>query len=77
MPISVVALAVQYRWQLVAAAILAYCATLCVYRRFFHPLAKIPGPFLPAVTTLYQSAYNKQFYKQVERLHDRYGSPSL
>lgn len=62
MAFSVVALAVQYKWQLLAALAFGYVATLYIYRRFFHPLARIPGPFLAAVTKLYQSAYNGRYY---------------
>src|SRR5438034_2535286 len=49
---------------------------IVLYRRYFHPLAKIPGPFLPAVTYLYQSYYNMdggRFYTQIEKLHKEYG----
>ena len=73
MAFSVVALALQYKVQLLATFILGYIAALCIYRRFFHPLARIPGPFLPAVTKLYQSAYNGRYYMQVARLHEKYG----
>ena len=58
---------------LLSVALISYVASICVYRRFFHPLAKIPGPFLPAVTKLYQSYYNRRFYLQIEKLHARYG----
>ncbi|KAF2454062.1 cytochrome P450 [Lineolata rhizophorae] len=60
-------------WYIVAGALLAFVATRVVYRRFFHPLAKIPGPFLASVTTLYQAAYNAQYYKKIEQLHQIYG----
>jgi hypothetical protein len=73
MAFSIVALAIQYKVQLLAALILGYIAALCIYRRFLHPLAQIPGPFLPAVTKLYQSAYNGRYYVQVARLHEKYG----
>jgi hypothetical protein len=73
MAFSVVALAIQYKVQLLATLTLGYIAALCIYRRFFHPLAQIPGPFLPAVTKLYQSAYNGRYYVQVARLHEKYG----
>ncbi len=73
MAVSVVALAFQYKWQLLAALTFGYVVVLGVYRRFFHPLARIPGPLLPAVTKLYQSAYNGRYYTQVERLHKKYG----
>jgi hypothetical protein len=75
MAFSLVALAVQHQWQLLAPLASGYVAILCIYRRFFHPLARIPGPFLAAVTTLYQSAYNGRYYMQVERLHEKYGLP--
>ena len=73
MAFSVVALAIQYKVQLPAIPILGYIAALYIYRRFLHPLAKIPGPFLPVVTKLYQSAYNGRYYVQVARLHEKYG----
>lgn len=63
----------QHTWSLAVAAALTYIGAICIYRRFFHPLAKVPGPFLPAVTKLYQSYYNRRYYLQVEKLHQRYG----
>nr|WNS47923.1 CapH [Capnodium sp. TTI-000886] len=54
-----------------------WIAGLVIYRRFFHPLAKIPGPFLPAVTGLPGFYFNfiksGKWYKEVERLHTIYG----
>jgi cytochrome P450 len=50
-----------------------YIASVIIYRRFIHPLSKIPGPFLPAVTTLYQSYYNRRYYLKIEELHKKYG----
>jgi len=58
----------------VATLTVGYVAAQIVYRRFFHPLAKTPGPFLPAVTTLYQSYYNSRYYLEIERLHKKYGA---
>jgi hypothetical protein len=59
-------------------AIGVWLISVVVYRRFFHPLAKIPGPFLAAVTHFYIVKFNlfsgrSQFYLQVERLHQQYG----
>ena len=52
-----------------------------LYRRYFHPLAKIPGPFLPAVTHLYQFFYcnvgGSRYYAQIEKMHKKYGIDSL
>ncbi|KAK0630987.1 cytochrome P450 [Bombardia bombarda] len=56
---------------------LTYVVATVTYRRFLHPLANVPGPFLPAVTWLYIWWFNipkaGQFYKEIERLHSIYG----
>lgn len=65
--------ATDHRLLIVAVIVAAYAVSVCIYRRFFHPLAKIPGPFLPAVTKLYQSTYNRRYYLQIENLHQKYG----
>jgi hypothetical protein len=58
----------------------AWLAGVVVYRRFFHPLAKVPGPFLASVTRLYCFYYNVieggVFYLEIERLHELYGTVS-
>ena len=67
------------------ASILSIAATAWIvgvafYRRYFHPLANIPGPFLPAVTHLYQLYYctvgGSRYYVQIEKLHKKYGTGS-
>jgi cytochrome P450 len=63
----------EHKWSLLAVFIITYIASTCIYRRFFHPLAKVPGPFLPAVTKLYQSYYSYRYYLQIEKLHQQYG----
>jgi cytochrome P450 len=63
----------EYKWSLLACLILIHITTTIIYRRFFHPLSKIPGPFLPAVTKLYQSYHNCRYYLEIERLHQQYG----
>ncbi|KFY37873.1 hypothetical protein V494_04603 [Pseudogymnoascus sp. VKM F-4513 (FW-928)] len=60
------------------SALALYLASLVVYRRWFHPLAKIPGPFWASVTHFYIVKYNlfsekSQFYLKVEKLHQQYG----
>jgi hypothetical protein len=61
----------------VAQVLLFWIVSNVVYRRFFHPLAKIPGPFFPAVTRLYIWYWNVikdgHFYRKIEELHARYG----
>lgn len=63
----------EHFWTVLVFAALHHIATTCIYRRYFHPLAKIPGPFLPAVTKLYQSYFNCRYYLEIERLHQKYG----
>jgi cytochrome P450 len=60
-------------WTVLLSIVLVHITTTCIYRRYYHPLAKIPGPFLPAVTKLYQSYFNCRYYLDIERLHDQYG----
>jgi len=64
----------EHKWSTLAAVLIAYITSICIYRRFFHPLANVPGPFLPAVTKLYQTFHNCRFYLQIEKLHQQYGS---
>jgi hypothetical protein len=66
---------------LVTAA-LVWIANLVIYRRFFHPLAKIPGQLWASITHYYIVKYNlfsgrSQFYLQVEKLHEKYGSVNI
>ena len=61
------------------SAVLGVCLTsTAVYRRYFHPLAGVPGPLLAAVTRLYALYFNVvkdgSFYLEIERLHSIYGT---
>lgn len=66
-------IAQPYTLYAIAALLAGYVVYTVVYNRFFHPLAKVPGPFLASVTFLYQSYYNGRYYRQIEKLHERYG----
>lgn len=67
----------------IVPTIIILVSSLVVYRRWFHPLAKIPGPFFASITHYYIVKFNlfskrSQFYLQIEKLHQRYGTkPSL
>ena len=67
-------------WRTVVVGGAFYTIATIIYRRFFHPLAKVPGPFLPAVTKKYAWYFNVpcggKFYKEIQRLHDVYGELS-
>lgn len=68
---------------LYAAALLAivwavYYICLVIWRLFFSPLAKFPGPKLAAATGWYEFYYdyfhNGAYIFEIERLHKIYGS---
>lgn len=55
------------------------CAVyLCIYRLYFHPLSRVPGPKLAALTRFYEAYYNVlrhdgQYLFQTEKMHAVYG----
>ncbi|CAK7226446.1 hypothetical protein SCUCBS95973_006202 [Sporothrix curviconia] len=60
------------------AGLLVLCIVgLAVYRLFLHPLAKVPGPRLAAITSLYCAYYDiykgGQYIWAVQELHAQYG----
>ncbi|KAF5844026.1 hypothetical protein GGP41_009352 [Bipolaris sorokiniana] len=58
-----------------------YCLAIAIYRLFFSPLAKFPGPKLAGVTGWYEGYYDifinggegGQFARHIEKLHQQYG----
>ena len=54
-----------------------YSVGVALYRLYFSPLQKFPGPRLAALTYLYEFYYdiykNGQFHFHLRDLHDRYG----
>lgn len=54
-----------------------YITVKSIYRLYFHPLSKIPGPKLAAITSGYEFYFNVikggMFIWEIERLHEIYG----
>lgn len=50
-----------------------------IYRRWLHPLAQFPGPFVASISGLYQTYWNFQpnFPDNFVRLHEKYGRTAL
>ena len=48
-----------------------------IYYRYFHPLARVPGPYLASVSELYRFYHNfirkGALYHEFDRLRDQYG----
>ncbi|KAK8002683.1 hypothetical protein PG989_002402 [Apiospora arundinis] len=59
----------------VAVAIVIYVVTIVVYRLYFHPLAKYPGPFWAKITDAYQlyHAWKGDRHLEFWRSHEKYG----
>ncbi len=60
--------------------LVAYITSVAVYRLYFSPLAKFPGPKLAAISKWYEAYYEivkkGQFTFKIDELHARYGENS-
>lgn len=61
--------------------VVLYIASLALYRLFFHPLARVPGPTVCALTGFYEFWWDcvmvGQFFNKVSKMHDKYGTKFL
>jgi hypothetical protein len=62
----------------VPVGIVLYISCGIIYRLYFHPLSKFPGPKLAAITHLYEFYYNLvqggMFIWEVDNMHKKYGT---
>lgn len=61
--------------QLVALIGTSYLLIYVVYQRYFHPLAKYPGPFVASITNFFKLYHHSriQLPQTIQALHERYG----
>ncbi|TGO41072.1 hypothetical protein BHYA_0027g00500 [Botrytis hyacinthi] len=62
---------------ILGTSILIYCILGIIYRLYFHPLSKFPGPILPAVA-LWSEFYHEciqpgQYFLKIAQWHEKYG----
>jgi hypothetical protein len=52
-----------------------WIASVAIYRLYFHPLAKYPGPFWAKITSLHDFfvAYSERRAQNFGFLHEKYG----
>jgi len=67
----------QVSWRHVGVTAATYFASLAIYRLYFHPLSKFPGPKLAAITRYYEAYFdiiqNGQYVFKIADLHKKYG----
>lgn len=62
---------------MLAAVSFCYAFGVAIYRLYFSPLAKVPGPKLAAITQGYEIYFDliekARFPWQIKKLHEKYG----
>jgi hypothetical protein len=54
---------------------LGYVVLGAVYRRYFHPLSKYPGPFMASITRwwMVKEIFSGKHEEHIRKLHKKYG----
>lgn len=67
--------------QRVVFSTVLYLSLRTIYRLFFHPLRKFPGPKIAAISYGYQFYYDVvkggRYIWEIDRMHSQYGRNSL
>jgi hypothetical protein len=63
---------------LVGLGLIVYVLGVAIYRLYFSPLAKFPGPKIAALTVWYAGYHDLfrggQYFRVVEEMHRKYGT---
>ena len=66
---------------ILSSGFVVYLTCLVVYRLYFSPLAKFPGPKLAAITLWYEAYYDiikrGQYTRRIAEMHKKYGESTL
>ena len=64
-------------------ATVLYLVGLAIYRVYFHPLSRFPGPKIAAATGFYETYFDilsgpgGQYMWEIQRMHDKYGEEDV
>lgn len=62
---------------LALGALVLYYIARTVYRLFFHPLARVPGPRIAAISSLYEFYWDcvkfGRYHVKIDEMHEKYG----
>lgn len=66
-----------FTWETAIIATVGYYLVIHLYRLFFHPLAKFPGPRIAAASFWYEFYYDVvrcgRYHIKIAELHEKYG----
>jgi len=68
-------LSLKHIFQIALLVPLGYLFLGAVYRRYFHPLSKYPGPFFASITRwwLVKEIWSGKHEEHIRKLHKKYG----